>query len=187
MKKFLIAMMLLVATSAASSNGVPLEELARPGRVLMLRHAYAPGIGDPDNFRIGDCASQRNLDSTGREQAAQIGRRLAIAGVTEAAVYSSQWCRCLETAKLLGLGPVTELPALNSFFSLPEKRELSISALRRFLAGLPTSGPPVVLVTHQVTVTGLTGIYSSSGSGVILMLNGTGEPKLIGEALSNKP
>ncbi len=187
MKKALIAMFLFVATSAAWANPVPLTEIAKPGRVLILRHAYAPGNGDPDNFRIGDCATQRNLDSTGREQAKQIGRRLAQAGVTKAAVYSSQWCRCLETARLLGLGPVTELPALNSFFSLPEKRDQSISALRRFLAGLPTSGPPVVLITHQVTVTGLTGIYPSSGGGAILQLNGTGDPKIIGEALFKNP
>lgn len=187
MKKVLIAMLLFVTTSATWANPVPLTEIAKPGRILMLRHAYAPGTGDPDNFKIGDCATQRNLDSTGREQAVQIGRRLAQAGVTKATVYSSQWCRCLETARLLGLGPVNELPALNSFFSIPEKRDSSISELRRFLAGLPANGPPVVLVTHQVTVTGLTGIYPSSGSGAILQLNGTCVPKIIGEVIFKNP
>ena len=61
---------------------MPLSGLAKPGRVLMLRHAQAPGIGDPPGFRIGDCTTQRNLDAGGRAQAARIGQRLAEAGLT---------------------------------------------------------------------------------------------------------
>jgi broad specificity phosphatase PhoE len=160
-------------------------ELAKPGRVLILRHANAPGFGDPDHFKIGDCTTQRNLDSTGRAQAAQLGRLLAQAGVARAKVYSSLWCRCLETARLLDLGPVTELPALNSFFARADQRDDKIAALREFLAGLPADGPPVVLVTHQVTVTGLTGVYPGSGTGVILQLNGTGQPRIVGKFSAN--
>ena len=99
-----------------AADVISLTELAKPGRVLMLRHANAPGIGDPPNFKLEDCSTQRNLDAAGRAQAQALGRRLAQAGVREARVYSSQWCRCLETARLLNLGPVTPQPALNSFF-----------------------------------------------------------------------
>ena len=179
------AMFVGLTGTAAVAAPLPLTELAKPGRVLILRHALAPGVGDPANFRLGDCSTQRNLDATGRRQAESLGRRIAQAGIKRAQVYSSQWCRTLETARLLALGPVTELPALNSFFELAETRESNIAALRRFLATLPADGPPVVLVTHQVTITAITGAYASSGGGVILQVDGSLTPRVVGEVSAN--
>ena len=146
----------------------------------MLRHAYAPGTGDPPGFRFGDCATQRNLDHTGRAQAVALGERLAQAGVARARVYSSLWCRCLDTARLLELGAVETLPALNSFFDRPQEREPAIAALRVFLSGLPTDGPPVVLVTHQFTISVFTGSGTISGGGSLFELNGSGAPRWLG-------
>ena len=85
------------------------------GTVIFLRHALAPGNGDPANFNLKDCPTQRNLDETGRMQARGIGKRIAAANLDLAGVYSSEWCRCLETALLLDLGPVTPFSGLNSF------------------------------------------------------------------------
>jgi broad specificity phosphatase PhoE len=175
------AALLLAFAAGASADVVPPAELARPGRLLMLRHAQAPGTGDPPGFKLRDCATQRNLDEAGRAQAVQLGDRLARGGVARAEVYSSQWCRCLETARLLKLGPVKELAALNSFFNRPQDGERNLAALRAFLAKLPPDGPPVVLVTHQVTVTAFTGRGIGSGGGAIFELNGTGAPRLLGE------
>jgi broad specificity phosphatase PhoE len=158
-------------TTAAESWG---ERLSAGGRVLMIRHAYAPGTGDPADFRIGDCATQRNLNEVGREQAQRIGGWLRAQGVAAARVYSSQWCRCLETAKLLGLGSVMELPALNSFYGRPEDREPNLSALREFLAQQPAQGQLIVLVTHFVTISAIAGQGVSSGEGVLLALDGRG-------------
>lgn len=157
-----------------------LAELARPGSALIMRHASAPGFGDPAEFRLGDCATQRNLDAAGREQARALGARLRAAGIGRARVYSSQWCRCQETARLLGLGEVEPLPALNSFFGRPEDRERRLAAARSFLAGLPTDGGPVVLVTHQVTISGITGRGVASGGGYVLRLDASGAPKVVG-------
>ena len=173
------------AVAAQAAEPVLLEELAKPGRVLMLRHANAPGVGDPPGFSLADCATQRNLDAAGRAQAAQLGERLAKAGVSRAKVYSSQWCRCLETARLLQLGPVTELPALNSFFGRSQDRQSNVAALRAFLARLPTDGPPVVLVTHQFTINEFTAQGTVSGGGTIFELNGTGEPRALGGIQAN--
>jgi len=170
----------LVAGGAWATDSVPLAELGKPGRVLMLRHANAPGTGDPPEFGLDDCATQRNLDAAGRAQAAALGAGLAQAGIARAQVYSSQWCRCLETARLLGLGAVEALPALNSFYERPQEREAGVAALRGFLAGLPADGPPVVLVTHQFTITALTGEGTPSGGGSLFQLNGTGTPRWIG-------
>jgi broad specificity phosphatase PhoE len=179
------AALLALAGHARGAEPLPLSELAKPGRVLILRHATAPGIGDPDGFRLRDCSTQRNLDARGREQAVELGRRLARAGIARAEVYSSQWCRCLETARLLALGPVEELPALNSFFERRHEQELRIAELRAFLANLPANGPPVVLVTHQVTISSLTGRGAASGGGAILALDGTGNPQVLGDVDAN--
>ena len=135
---------------------------------------WRPGFGDPDGFRVDDCATQRNLDDAGRRQAAAIGAWLRDRGIRSARVYSSQWCRCLDTARLLGLGDVTPLPSLNSFFQRREQRADRLAALRAFLARQPRHAEPLVLVTHQVTVTAMTGIFADSGDGVVATLGTDG-------------
>ncbi len=175
----------LITAPAAAASPVPVSELAKPGRVLLLRHAIAPGVGDPPRFQLRDCNTQRNLDAAGRQQAARLGKRIAGIGISNVQVYAGQWCRTLETARLLGLGPVKELPALNSFFGKPDRREGNLDGVRKFLAALPPDGPLVILVTHQVTVTGLTGIYPDSGGGAVFQLDGSPVPKVIGELQGN--
>ena len=174
-----------ISDGTRAAETVALAELAKPGRVLMLRHANAPGTGDPSSFSLDDCSTQRNLDQAGRAQALELGKRLAQAGVRQAKVYSSQWCRCLDTARLLNLGPVEPLPALNSFYTRSHERETTLAALRVFLAGLPTTGAPVVLVTHQVTITAFNGEGAATGSGSLFELNGSGEPRLLGSIKPN--
>ncbi|MFC5299934.1 histidine phosphatase family protein [Azospira restricta] len=169
------------AAPGGAAAALPLTELAKPGRVLMLRHALAPGNGDPPGFVAGDCATQRNLDATGRAQARALGGRLRAAGIAGAQVYSSEWCRCLETARLLGLGPVTPLPALNSFYGQAQARERIIGELRAFLARLPVDGPPVILVTHQLTINAFTDAGTPSGGGSIFQLDGSGTPRRLGD------
>ena len=156
------------------------ERMKAGGHILMIRHALAPGYGDPANFQIGDCATQRNLDGRGREQARAIGKMLRSKGIASARVYSSQWCRCRETAELLELGPVAELPALNSFFEMAQNRESSLKALRKFIAQQPPGGELVVLVTHYVTVSAIAGEGVSSGEGVLLKLNKKAPYEVVG-------
>lgn len=154
------------------------ELLEQPGHVLILRHANAPGVGDPAGMKLSDCSTQRNLDEVGRNQAKELGERLRAAGVTNARVYTSEFCRCRETARLLNIGPVEALPALNSTVGRPEQeRSGQLQALRAFMEKLPRDRGPVVLVTHQVIVTALTDNYPDSGGGLILRLlpNGTFE------------
>jgi len=149
------------------------------GHVALLRHALAPGTGDPAQFVLRDCSTQRNLSREGRDQAARIGARFAANGVRQARVLSSQWCRCLETAKLLGLGPVEELPMLNSFFRRFERRERQTRGLEDWLAGQPHDRP-LVLVTHQVNITALIGVYPTSGELIILRRSEDGALTILG-------
>jgi broad specificity phosphatase PhoE len=144
------------------------QALDRPGTVIALRHARAPGTGDPAGFVLGDCSTQRNLDDSGRAQARAIGRLLRAAGLDGAPVYSSRWCRCLETAELLALGPVTPLPALDSFFGARQRRQAQTEALRAFLAAEGADGPALVLVTHQVNISAVAGRGTRSGEGVVM-------------------
>jgi broad specificity phosphatase PhoE len=154
-------------TTAWSGDDRLVQRLLAGGEVLLIRHAAAPGTGDPAGFRLGDCATQRNLSDTGREQARAIGDWLRDQGVGRARVYSSQWCRCLETAELLDLGLVVELPGLNSFYERPQDREPNLAAIRDFLKARPPRGELLILVTHQVTISALTGEYTASGHGVL--------------------
>jgi phosphohistidine phosphatase SixA len=164
---FVLLMGLGTATTAWSGDDHLVQRMLAGGEVLLIRHAAAPGTGDPAGFRLGDCATQRNLSDSGREQARAIGDWLRDHGIERARVYSSQWCRCLETAELLDLGPVVELPGLNSFYERPQDREPNLAAIRDFLKARPPRGELLILVTHQVTISALTGEYTASGHGVL--------------------
>ncbi|MFP5511609.1 MAG: histidine phosphatase family protein [Alphaproteobacteria bacterium] len=164
------------ALVCAFAGARPAAAMETAGLVVLMRHAQAPGTGDPPGFTLDDCASQRTLSDDGRAQARRIGERLRQLGIAEARVLSSHWCRCLETARLLDLGPVKEMSALNSFIGRPEQEKDKVTELRQFLADLPRDGHPVVLVTHQVTVTALTGIFPASGEAILLRANGTPDP-----------
>lgn len=137
------------------------------GHLALMRHALAPGAGDPPDFVLEDCATQRNLSQEGRDQAARIGAEARANGITAARVLSSQWCRCLETANLLGLGPVEPMPALNSSFRHPENAIDQTLAVEAWIASQEIA-QPLFLVTHQANITALTGVYPRSGEILIV-------------------
>jgi broad specificity phosphatase PhoE len=184
LRRTLTSASFLLVVCVAAAVTADADDLTRTvesgGHVLMIRHAYAPGTGDPENFKIGDCSTQRNLNDRGRAQARNIGRWFRLRGIDDARVFSSQWCRCLETAELIGLGPVSELPALNSFFDRPQDAEPNLAALREFLAKQPEDGKLILLVTHFVTISGITSESVSSGEGVLLRLTGAGGVDVLG-------
>jgi broad specificity phosphatase PhoE len=171
-------LLFLWLTLAGGVQAAP--DLTAPGTVILLRHAHAPGTGDPAGFDLADGRTQRNLDERGRAQARDLGRRLRSAGLGNAPVFTSEWHRCRETAALLGLGPVEILPALNSFFARPDDRERLMAALRGWLRDRPPESAPAVLVTHQVNITALTGHHPAAGGGVVLRLDGTENPRRVG-------
>lgn len=155
------------------------EALRSGGHVALMRHAIAPGTGDPSNFTLEDCATQRNLSERGRAQARRVGERFRANGIEAAQVYSSQWCRCIETAELLGLGPVQALPALNSFFRNYQRGDSQTRTMKAWLAS-QVPGQPLVLVTHQVNITALTDVYPASGELVVLRRSEDGELSVVG-------
>ena len=136
------------------------------GNVLLIRHALAPGFGDPQNFDLNNCSTQRNLDGEGREQAFRIGEKIKAARIKFSKIYSSQWCRCLETAVYMNLGQITEEPGLNSFFQGIVPKDKTLSILRKRLESVEAKQKLVLMITHQVTITAVTGITVSSGGAV---------------------
>ena len=136
------------------------------GYVLLIRHALAPGFGDPQNFDLNDCSTQRNLDGEGREQAFRIGEKIKAARIKFSKIYSSQWCRCLETAKNMNLGEITFEPGLNSFFQGIVPKDKTLDRLRKRLESVEAKQELVLMITHQVTITAVTGITVSSGGAV---------------------
>ena len=153
------------------------ELLKKPDHVLLMRHAIAPGIGDPAGYKLQDCKTQRNLDATGRAQAQKTGQWLKAQGVGNALVFSSAWCRCKETAENLAFAtPVLEA-SLNSFFDDMRQGPQSNLNLQKFIANqLKTKGgKALVLVTHQVNITEFTGETVGSGDMVLAKVNAAGK------------
>ena len=136
------------------------------GYVLLIRHALAPGFGDPQYFDLNDCSTQRNLDGEGREQAFRIGEKIKAARIKFSKIFSSQWCRCLETAKNMNLGEITVEPGLNSFFQGIVPKDKTLDRLRKRLESVEEKQELVLMITHQVTITAVTGITVSSGGAV---------------------
>ena len=136
------------------------------GNVLLIRHALAPGFGDPQNFDLNTCSTQRNLEGEGREQAFRLGEKIKAARIKFSKIYSSQWCRCLETAKNMNIGEITVEPGLNSFFQGIVPKDKTLDRLRKRLESVEAKQKLVLMITHQVTITAVTGITVSSGGAV---------------------
>lgn len=161
---FLSVICLLALPAQAGPLADAIDEI--DADVLFLRHALAPGFGDPARFRIDDCRTQRNLSLSGRDQARRIGAYLRNETIDIRVILSSRWCRCVETAAELGLGPFTTHDGLNSFFDGHVDRDETIELLRAQLdrtAGTRTDGQVTLMVTHQVVITAITGIAPQSG------------------------
>jgi len=169
----------LVGREAGKPRADVWSQLRQGGYVLLLRHTEAPGTGDPAGFRLGDCATQRNLSVAGRSQARQIGQVFREQQIPVSRVLSSQWCRCLETARLLDLGPVEPLPALNSFFQQPTLAQAQTEKLRQFITKTAPNDTVLVLVTHQVNITALTDIFPKQGELIVLKVESSKDIQVI--------
>jgi len=167
--KLAICIFYLLATDVSgNSPGLTLEEYAKQpfGNVVFLRHAFAPGMdanGNPAKFKIDDCSTQRNLDATGIKQATIIGKKFGQNGIKFGIIYSSQWCRCLETGQLLNLGEVYPEAWLNSGFKGLFKQEETLTKLRKKLELLRNEKNLILMITHRGVISAITGVNVKSG------------------------
>lgn len=151
------------------------------GYVLLMRHALAPGIGDPENFRVGDCTTQRNLSEEGRQDARDIGEWLERREVKIRGIESSRWCRAKETAELLGIGKVKLNKNLDSLFQESDliNHKQTIEIKKRIENYRNTRGL-LVFVGHLVNISAITGVSLDSGEGVLVRATAKGEIKVKG-------
>ena len=158
-----------------AQTGGTLTELAtvwrRQGGVLLVRHAVTEaGLGDPPEFALGQCRTQRNLSADGQRASRAMGEWARTNGFKPDAVRTSQWCRCQDTARL-AFGQYEDWPPLNSTFAGQGNPSAQIQALRERLLGMP-AGRTEVWVTHQVIMTALTGAYPEMGEGFLVDAQG---------------
>jgi phosphohistidine phosphatase SixA len=151
------------------------------GYVLLMRHALAPGVGDPENFKLGDCSTQRNLSDEGRQDAREIGEWLERRDIPILRVESSRWCRARETAELLGIGKVRANKNLDSLFEDADPiGDPQTANIRKRIVDHRQSRGLLVMVGHFVNVSALTGVGLESGEGVLVRANSRGEIKVVG-------
>ena len=165
---------LLIAPQAEAAI---VDDLKDGQHVLLIRHADAPGYGDPAGYVIGQCSTQRNLGDYGKKQAKAIGSWLNKQGIDKAQMMSSPWCRCSDTAQLMDLGPVKIEPSLGSFFddmSLEKKQTKELEQLIKSELE-KQSKAPVILVTHHVNIRAFMGKNVNQGDMVLAKVNKNGE------------
>ena len=167
----IIVLSLVLWLPFTAEAAVESGEEDRRGQVYFLRHALAPGTGDPPGMSLDDPASQRNLSEAGRRQAVKLGDALRQEGVVDAVVFTSEWERCRETAELLGFEEPIFNQGLNSFWERRETRGAVLKAFRQLIEQLPEAGPPVIFVTHYVNIQAVTGRAVGSGEGFWMCLN----------------
>ena len=164
---YLIILICIISPVKADLNQNIISELKKGGKIIFIRHAYAPGGGDPNNFDLNDCNTQRNLNNDGRLQSKKIGDFFKKNKISIKKVYSSEWCRCKETASIAFENFETK-NFLNSFFSeqFVENRQNQIKDLNRFIKNWNGNGN-LIFVTHYVVISELLNYAPSSGELVI--------------------
>ena len=167
MKQLLILSFFLLSHNVSYANPEVITALQEGGKLIFIRHALAPGGGDPDNFNLNDCSTQRNLDKSGISQAKIIGQFFKKNNIKIDQVFSSEWCRTKETA-LNAFEDYKTFSALNSFFSskFAKNRDEQMKDLRNFVNKWD-SKKNIVFVTHYVVI--LEALNTTVSSGEIIV------------------
>ena len=164
---FLIIFISLTSTVKADLNKKLINQLEEGGKLIFIRHAYAPGSGDPDNFNLNDCSTQRNLSKEGQRQAEYIGKFFRNNKVKIDKVLSSEWCRCKETAEI-AFKDFSTNSFLNSFYSskYAKNKDKQIKMLKNYVIKFK-SDKNLILITHYVLISEVLNYAPSSGEIVV--------------------
>ena len=164
---FIIIFISLTLPIKADLNEKLMSQLEDGGKLIFIRHAYAPGSGDPNNFNLNDCSTQRNLNKNGRKQAKNIGEFFKKNEIRIDKVLSSEWCRCKETAKI-AFNDFSTNNFLNSFYSskYAENKDKQVYALNNYIKNFK-SNKNLVFVTHYVLISEVLNYTPSSGEIIV--------------------
>lgn len=181
--QFFLVLLAFISAQASTFAQTELASAMHDGQhVLLMRHADAPGYGDPQGYQLTQCSTQRNLGERGKKQAQEIGKWLDKQGITKAQVYSSPWCRCLDTATLLNKGAVIREATLGSFFDDMSQAKKQTEDLAKLIQTERIKHPktPIIMVTHHVNIESFTGKILNSGDMILVRVDSSGK------ALSHK-
>ena len=164
---FIIIFISLTTSIKADLNKNLINQLEDGGKLIFIRHAYAPGTGDPSNFELKDCSTQRNLSENGRDQSKKIGNLFLKNKIDIKNVYSSEWCRCKETASIAFKNFKTK-KFLNSFYSsqFAKNRKKQVKEFQEFINNWDKK-ENLIFVTHYVFISEILNYAPSSGEVVI--------------------
>jgi len=175
----LIAFMLVGGAADAADDTAPVWAALRgDGHVALIRHAPAPGpVGDPLDYKLDDCTTQRNLSEQGRAEARALGERFRMQQVKVGQVVSSQWCRCRQTAELMNIGPVEDAPTFNNAFVLNAMRDALTAGARETIGAWRGPGT-LVVVTHGENIMAMLGVRPREGEVIVVAPNPASESKM---------
>ena len=167
LKIIIVSFIFFQSTVKADLNENLVDSIRDGGKLIFIRHAYAPGNGDPQNFNLNDCAKQRNLSEKGKNQAKKIGIFFTNHGLDINEIYSSEWCRCKETA-LIAFNEFKTKKFLNSFYSLEfsKNRGKQKKEFKKFLKTW-NKKHNLVFITHYVVISDILNYSTSSGEIVV--------------------
>ena len=171
----ILVITLCLSTAALANLANPMTD---GQHILLMRHADAPGFSDPAGYRLDQCSTQRNLGEFGKKQAERTGQWLSQQGIESAKVFSSPWCRCVDTATLLNKGPVVIDKSLGSFFESMGQSSQQTEGLRQLVLKSLKQFPktPIIMVSHHVNIQAFTGVVLGSGDMVLVKIGPSGKP-----------
>jgi phosphohistidine phosphatase SixA len=170
------------SSPVASVNDLWSSMRSGTGYVVLLRHAQTtPGTGDPPGFQLDDCSTQRNLSDEGRKQSARIGQVFRDRKIPVLRVFSSQYCRCLDTARLLNLGKVEPFPALNSIFEDRTTATEQTQQVRQQILNHQNVSGVIVMVSHFANIADIGGVSLQPGGAIVMPANPQGELEIVGQ------
>jgi phosphohistidine phosphatase SixA len=173
------AVLLWAGSEAANADAQLWQTLQSGGYVVLLRHGLTePGAGDPPGFKLGDCATERNLNAEGRAESKRLGEAFRRRKVPVAQVLSSEWCRCKDTAEL-AFGRYEVWPALNNLFGRHENAAAQRSAILERASRFRGAGN-LILVSHGSTIVQVAGVSPVMGEMVVMKPAGPGKLELVG-------
>ena len=173
--KILFFIFILYPLTSSSDINKELKEIN--ANIIFLRHSIAPGFGDPDYFDLNNCSTQRNLNAEGILQSDNIGAYFKSHNIRFSEVLSSEWCRCKDTVYEMKIGKWRTFSGLNSFFQGYSNKDEVLKKLNKKLSST-RNDELVLMVTHQVVISNITGIAPPSG-GIVIYNSQTRQSKQI--------
>jgi broad specificity phosphatase PhoE len=175
-----LAVLTAIGHGARADEAVAWQALRAGGHIALMRHTSAPGgVGDPSGFKLGDCTTQRNLSDEGRAEAVAMGKRIKSENVAFKKILSSPWCRCMDTARLMDLGPIETAPTFGNVVVLSDQREELTAGGQAIIRAWKGQGN-LLVVTHGANIRALTGESPASGEIIVVAIGANESISVVG-------